>query len=154
MRLSWREIRIRAARFAEKWKDSGYEKGETHSFYIDFFDVFGVPIHSVASFEHEVRLLGDRKGYVDVFWRGKLIVEQKSAGRDLEKATNQAFDYLAGMDQFERPQYILVCDFQTFILYDLGENRNFSFKLADFPDHIEKFGFIQGVHRKSYKGIG
>ena len=29
MRLSWNEIRARAARFADEWRDAAYEKGET-----------------------------------------------------------------------------------------------------------------------------
>ena len=29
MRLSWNEIRVRAAEFASKWKGAAYEKGET-----------------------------------------------------------------------------------------------------------------------------
>ncbi len=37
MRLSWNEIRPRAAAFARDWADAGYEKGETQSFYNDFF---------------------------------------------------------------------------------------------------------------------
>ena len=40
-RLSWNEVRARAARFAEEWQDATYEKGETQSFYNDFFQVFG-----------------------------------------------------------------------------------------------------------------
>lgn len=51
MRLSWNEIRARAARFAAAWKHAHYERGEAHSFYNDFFDVFGVSRRSVASFE-------------------------------------------------------------------------------------------------------
>ena len=33
MRLSWNEIRARAAHFAGEWRDARYEKGETQSFY-------------------------------------------------------------------------------------------------------------------------
>ena len=33
MRLSWNEIRTRAADFAREWADAAYEKGETQSFY-------------------------------------------------------------------------------------------------------------------------
>ena len=29
MRLSWNEVRTRAAAFAEDWRDASYEKGET-----------------------------------------------------------------------------------------------------------------------------
>jgi len=42
MRLSWNEIRVRAAAFAQEWRDAAYEKGETQSFYNDFFGVFGI----------------------------------------------------------------------------------------------------------------
>jgi len=42
MHLSWNEIRARAARFAEEWKDAHYERGESQTFYNEFFEVFGV----------------------------------------------------------------------------------------------------------------
>ena len=42
MRLSWNEIRVRAASFAQEWKDAHYEKGETQTFYNEFFEIFGV----------------------------------------------------------------------------------------------------------------
>ncbi|WP_229582887.1 type IIL restriction-modification enzyme MmeI [Paracoccus sp. S-4012] len=83
MRLNWNEIRARAAAFAEEWAGEGYEKGQTQLFYRDFFDVFGVPIRKVASFEEPVRKLGDKAGFIDLFWKGVLLVEQKSIGRDL-----------------------------------------------------------------------
>ena len=51
MRLSWNEIRARAASFARKWADAGYEKGETQSFCNDFFRIFGVRRESVARYE-------------------------------------------------------------------------------------------------------
>ena len=54
MRLSWNEVRARAAAFAEDWKDAAYEKGETQSFYNAFFDVFGVRRRNVARYEAHV----------------------------------------------------------------------------------------------------
>lgn len=47
MRLGWDEIARRAKAFSEDWKDAHYEKGETHSFYNDFFEDLG--IHSTAT---------------------------------------------------------------------------------------------------------
>ena len=47
MRLSWNEVRVRAASFAKAWRDAAYEKGETQSFYNDFFEVFDVRRRSV-----------------------------------------------------------------------------------------------------------
>jgi hypothetical protein len=46
MRLSWNEIRARAAHFAEEWKTAHYERGESQTFYKEFFDVRWLPPHS------------------------------------------------------------------------------------------------------------
>ena len=82
MRLSWNEIHTRAARFADEWRDAAYEKGATQSFYNEFFDIFGVRRRTVARYEEHVRRLDDTSGFIDLFWPGVLLVEQKSAGRD------------------------------------------------------------------------
>lgn len=81
MRLSWNEIRSRAAAFSRDWEGEGYEKGQTQLFYRDFFEVFGVPVRRVAAFEEPVSNLGDKRGFIDLFWRGMLLVEQKSTLR-------------------------------------------------------------------------
>ena len=86
MRLSWNEVRARAAVFANDWQDATYEKGETQSFYNAFFRVFGVQRRTVARYEAQVTKLDNRSGFIDLFWPGVLLVEQKSAGRDLGKA--------------------------------------------------------------------
>ena len=151
MRLSWNEIRTRAAAFAEEWRDAAYEKGETQSFYNDFFNIFGVKRRTVARYEERVRKLDNRSGYIDLFWPGVLLVEQKSAGRDLTKAYGQAGDYFDALPEQDRPRYILVSDFQTFELYDLDERETSSFALAALPQHVEKFGFILGVQRRAFK---
>ena len=57
MRLSWNEVRVRAASFAKEWRDAAYEKGETQSFYNDFFEVFDVRRRSVARYEEHVAKL-------------------------------------------------------------------------------------------------
>ena len=108
MRLSWNEIRVRAAAFAEEWKDAHYEKGETQSFYNEFFEVFGVRRRRVASFEEPVKLLGEKRGFIDLFWKGVLLVEQKSAGRSLVPAKAQALNYFPGLQEIELPRYILL----------------------------------------------
>ena len=151
MRLSWNEIRARAASFAHEWRDAAYEKGETQSFYNDFFEVFGVRRRSVARYEQHVRKLNDRDGYIDLFWPGVLIVEQKSAGRDLSRAYEQAGGYFDALSERDRPRFILVSDFRTFALYDLGEREMVSFALADLPAHVEAFGFILGVQRRTFR---
>ena len=151
MRLSWNEIRARAAGFAQEWQDAGRERSQTHLFYRDFFAVFGVSVRRVASFEEPVKRLGDRRGFIDLFWKGMLLVEQKSAGRDLRKAKAQALDYFPGLEEKELPRYLLLSDFQTFELHDLEEGDEIAFALVDLPQHVERFGFILGVQRREFR---
>lgn len=150
MRLSWNEIRARAARFTQEWNGETYEKGEAQSFYNDFFDVFGVTRRRVASFEEPVKKLSGKYGFIDLFWKGVLLVEQKSGGRDLTKAKTQAFDYFPGLKEAELPRHVLVSDFQTFELYDLDEGIETRFTLAELPKHIEKFAFILGLEKRTF----
>ena len=151
MRLSWNEIRARAAAFSDEWADAHYEKGETHSFYNAFFDVFGIPRRKVATFEEPVKKLNNKQGFIDLFWRGTLLVEQKSAGRDLEAARKQALEYCEGLKDHELPRYLMVSDFQIFHLYDLDEGEEKQFPLSKLSEHVEDFGFILGVQKKTFK---
>ena len=151
MRLSWNEIRIRAAQFAQDWKDAGYEKGETQSFYNDFFDIFDVKRRTVARYEEHVQRLDNSRGFIDLFWPGVLLVEQKSAGINLAAARKQAGTYFDALPERDRPRYQLLCDFQTFELLDRDEREEVSFALADLPKHVEKFGFILGVQKRTFR---
>ena len=85
------------------------------------------------------------------FWPGVLLVKQKSAGRDLKAAYEQAGEYFDALPERERPRYILVSDFQTFELHDLDERETVAFPLADLPAHVESFGFILGVQRRTFR---
>ncbi len=151
MRLSWNEIRARAAGFAREWAEEAYEKGETQSFYNEFFQIFGVRRRTVARYEEHVRRLDDTSGFIDLFWPGVLLVEQKSAGRDLAAARKQAGAYFDALPERDRPRYQLLCDFQTFELLDRSEREETRFALADLPQHVEKFGFILGVQRRTFR---
>ncbi len=152
MHLSWNEIRARAARFAQEWKDAHYEKGETQTFYNEFFEVFGVSRRRVATYEEPVRMLGTRRGFIDLFWKGVLLVEQKSEGGNLTHAKQQALDYFPGLKEHELPRYVLVSDFQSFELYDLDEQtKPVKFKLAALPQNIESFAFILGVQKRTFR---
>ena len=151
MRLSWNEIRTRAAAFAREWAAASYEKGETQSFYNDFFQIFGVKRRTVARYEEHVKKLDDRSGFIDLFWPGVLVVEQKSAGRDLQRAYGQAGEYVDALSESQRPRYVLVSDFQSFELYDLDTREHKRFTLADLSAHVEVFGFILGVQRRAFR---
>ena len=155
MSLSWNEVRSRAAEFSKSWAGEGYEKGQTQLFYRDFFDVFGVPVRKVSSFEVPVKKLGAKQGFMDLFWKGVLLVEQKSAGLDLAKAKTQALDYFPGLSDGELPRYVMTSDFQSFELFDLEadteDEAKLAFPLADLEKHVQKFGFIMGREKKTFK---
>ena len=153
MRLSWPEIRANAALFSEQWKDAHYEKGQTQTFYDEFFAIFGVPRKQVAVYEQRVRALDTARtsGFIDLFWPGTLIVEQKSSGRDLTRAMSQALDYYDWLPEAQRPRYMMVCDFQRFELVDLETRREWRFPLADLKRHVEAFGFILGIQPRIFR---
>jgi len=153
MRLDWNDIRARAAKFADEWKNAHYERGETQTFYNEFFELFGVTRRRVASFEHGVKLADNKRGFLDLFWKGKLLIEQKSKGRDLKPARQQALDYFPGLKDADLPRYILLSDFQSFELYDLDidPDKPLKFKLDQLPDHVQAFGFIVGQERRIFR---
>jgi len=151
VRLSWNEIRARAAAFAREWTDAAYEKGEAQSFYNEFFEIFGVRRRTVARYEEHVTRLDNSSGFIDLFWPGVLLVEQKSAGRDLEEAHVQAGTYFDALSERDKPRFQLLCDFQNFELLDRDEREETRFALAELPRHVEKFGFIIGVQRRTFR---
>lgn len=144
MRLGWDEIKRRAKRFSDEWHDAKYEKQHTHSFYNAFFEIFGIKTKQVVIYEQRVELLNEAHGYIDLFWPGTLLVEQKSKGKNLRKAQSQALDYVEGVPQADQPRYVLACDFQNWVLLELETGEELTFKLADLPKHITAFGFMLG----------
>ena len=153
MRLDWNDIRARAAKFADEWKDAHYERGETQTFYNEFFELFGVTRRRLASFEYGVKLPDNKRGFLDLFWKGKLLIEQKSKGRDLTPARRQALDYFPGLKEDELPRYILLSDFQSFELYDLDidPDKPVRFQLPELPDHVQAFGFVVGQEKRIFR---
>jgi len=151
MPLSWNEIRLRAVRFAEEWKDASYEKGQTQTFYNEFFEVFGRRRRDVAVYERRVQKLNNKCGFIDLFWPGHLLVEQKSVGHSLERAREQATDYFLSLKDQEKPRYILLSDFQTFELLDLDTGEEHCCRLSELPEQVRLFVFIAGYQKKTYK---
>jgi hypothetical protein len=95
------------------------EKAEAQTFETEFLKIFGVDRKKAALFEHEVRF-GDRalssegvpseegaRGYIDLFWKGRIIIEMKTPGKDLSKAYEQAKAYALTLPQKDIPKGIL-----------------------------------------------
>jgi len=150
MPLSWNEIKTRAAAFVLEWKDNRAvkEKAEAQTFETEFLKIFGVDRKKVALFEHEVHFEGGR-GYIDLFWKGHIIIEMKTPGKDLDLAYEQAKAYALTLPQKDIPKSILTCDFLNFQYYDLEDTPDgvatcHSFLLEDLPAHVELFGYLAG----------
>ena len=142
--------------FAKRWKDRGYEKGESVQFWIELQDALGYPyVHSTV-YEHHL----DNGGFVDAWLRdGSTIVEQKSLGVDLDKPEprqgkmktplEQALDYVDELKPIDQPRYVVTCNFGTFRVYDRNAwSRSqlaahpFEFSLAELVEHPEYLSFL------------
>jgi len=148
------EIRRRAAAFAAEWAGETYERGESQTFWTDFLRIFGVERRRVASFEARARRLSTgNHGFIDMLWRGMLLVEQKSAGKDLDGATDQAFDYLDSLSDAEFPKAVVVSDFSRIRLtiFDgkfAGETQIIETK--NLALEIDRFAFLAGYVQRDY----
>lgn len=151
MPLSWNEIKSRSLAFSKTWEHESSEDAEAKSFWDGFFDVFGISRKRVASFEEPVKKLGNKQGFIDLFWKGVLLIEHKSRGKSLDKAYTQALDYFAGISERDLPKYVLVSDFASFRLYDLEENQQYEFPLKELHKNIKLFGFIAGYQTHKIK---
>ena len=151
MPLSWNEIKQRAIAFSQEWETETSEKSESQSFWNEFFNVFGISRRRVGSFELPIKKADNKQGFIDLLWKGMILVEHKSRGKDLDKATQQAKDYFPNLKEHELPKYILVSDFQKFRLYDLDTNETKEFDLKDFVNHVHLFGFMAGYEKRVYK---
>jgi hypothetical protein len=151
MALSWNEIKDRALNFSKEWADTSNEEADAKPFLVEFFNVFGISSKRVSTFEHRVKKLDDKDGYIDLLWKGTILIEMKSRGKNLDKAYQQAKDYTHGLKQHELPKYILISDFENFRLYDLEEDKTVDFKLNDLVNNVQHFGYILGYQKKVYK---
>lgn len=149
--ISLNEIRRRADHFAHEWASEEREEAEAKTFWDEFFQVFGVSRRRVAAFEYKVNKDGGRSGFIDVLWKGVLLAEHKTKGKDLDRAYTQATDYFPGLKDAELPRYVIVSDFARVRLYDLEENDQFEFALEELPRYIERFGFISGYEVQKYE---
>ena len=151
MALSWNEIKDRALKFSKEWAYESRERAESQTFWNEFFHVFGISRRRVASFEKPVKKLNDEYGFIDLFWKGTLLVEHKSKGKSLDKAYSEGLDYFNGLKEHELPKHVLVSDFEKVRLYDLDEDTENEFHTKDFHKHIKLFGFIAGYQKRTYK---
>ena len=116
----------------------------------------------LASFEEPVKRArkrleekGGKGGFIDLLWKGMLIAERKSAGKDLDSAYQQALDYFEGLWRSEI--YPVTSSFPTsrrIRLHDLDTDTRTEFPLKDLYKHIKHFGFIARLYHAADNGAG
>lgn len=148
MPISWNEIRHNAVAFSKDWAGVAREEAEAKSFWDAFFNVFGIKRKLIASFEEPVKNLKGNWSFIDLFWKGMLLVEHKTRGKSLEKAYSQAMDYIQALKnegrEEECPRYVIVSDFARVALHDLEGDESTEFTLDEFYRCVDYFAFIPG----------
>lgn len=149
------ELRTRADAFSKDFADANYEMGEAQEFIRGLCEVYGLSSRRAVNFEDRIRkVTGNGINRIDGFFPGKLLVEMKSDGKNLDDAYRQAVGYveqLARERPTDVPQYILVSDFQNLHLYDRAapDKDPLCFKLAEFRQHVEALGFLSGYEKQA-----
>lgn len=151
MPLSWNEIKTRAIAFSKEWEHESSEDAEAKSFWDGFFEVFGVHRRRIASFEVPIKHSDGSGGFIDLLWKGILLVEHKSRGKNLDRAFTQARDYFPGLKDRDLPRYVLVSDFARFRLYDLDTGTEHEFALKELHRNARLFGFVAGYQSRAFK---
>lgn len=129
-----KQIAISAAEFSERWKGRGYERGESQPFWIDLLsNVFGIETPSDGFITFEDHRMVDASNFIDGRIRStKVLIEQKSLGKDLRAGIRQsdgsllnpfqqARRYVVGLPLSEHPRWIVTCNFSEFLVYDMEQ---------------------------------
>jgi hypothetical protein len=147
-------MRARAVTFAARWKDETSERGQSQSFWTEFLDIYGVDRKRVAAFEQLAkRTSTGNYGFIDLYWPGVLIAEQKSAGKDLAEAEKQALDYLTDIKQSDFPGLVITSDFARIRILDLEKKdpKPVEIKTVDLGKEYERFLFIAGYAKQTFE---
>ena len=144
MPLTWDAIQGNAISFSKQWKTAHSEEAQAQAFELDFFKVFGIAALEVGDFEYRVPKEIEGKGYIDYLWKSKIAIEMKTKGKDLEKAYKQLKDYVIQLPAEEIPDLLMVCDFETIVLYRRGKGERKKFKVKDLSKNIRQFSNIAG----------
>lgn len=131
--MNTREQKKQAKAFIKRWENRGNERQDSQSFWLDLLQsVYGIenPTEYIT-FEDKVML--DHTSFIDGFIdKTKVMIEQKGANKDLNKAIRQsdgtyltpfqqAKRYSANLPYSRRPRWIITCNFKEFYIYDMEQ---------------------------------
>lgn len=116
MTLSWNEIKDRAVKFSKEWKNTTNEEADPKPFLDAFFNVFGITLKKIGTFEHRVKKLSDADDYIDLLWKWTILVEIKSRGKNLDKAVDATYSKQAFTWEAKRMEFL----FELYEKYTAG----------------------------------
>ena len=155
-----------AKKFAEYWKDKGYEKGESQKFWIDLLqNVYGIEnaAHFI-NFEDQVHI-DKSTGFIDGYIEStKVMIEQKSLGKDLRKGIKQsdgtylnpfqqAKRYIVELPVDKHPRWVVTCNFSEFLIYDMNKPNcePEQLFLKDLPKEYYRLQFLVDTGNENLK---
>lgn len=164
--MTEKEQKKAAKEFAEYWKDKGYEKGQSQTFWIELLQkVFGVEdaTHFI-SFEDQVHI-DKSTGFIDGYIEStKVMIEQKSLGKDLQKAIKQsdgtflnpfqqAKRYIVELPVDKHPRWVVTCNFSEFLIYDMNKPNGEpeQILLKDLPKEYYRLQFLVETGNENLK---
>ena len=158
------EQREAARRFINTWSKKGYEKGDTQRFWLSFLaNVLGVEYATEKiEFEKEV-VIGGQTKFIDAYITDtKVLIEQKSYGKDLNKAMaqsgglmmtpyEQAKNYANNLPFDEIPRWIITCNFGQFYIYDMNSpgKEPDVVQLENLQEELYRFRFLINEKNKN-----
>ena len=154
--MNAREQKKQAKDFIERWRGRGNERQDSQSFWLDLLgSVFGIENPSTyITFEDKVML--DHTSFIDGYIeKTKVLIEQKGANKDLNKAIKQsdgsfltpfqqAKRYSANLPYSKRPRWIVTSNFKEFYIYDMEQPNAEAtvIKLEDLPEESYRLEFL------------
>ena len=162
-----REQREAAAKFAAEWKGKGYEKGQSQAFWLTLLhEVYGVDESAqYITFENKVKL--DHTSFIDGYIAStRVLIEQKSLGKDLRAPIKQsdgsfltpfqqAKRYAAELPYSQRPRYIVTCNFESFLVYDMERPNDEpqEILLKDLEKEYHRLNFLVKTNARIQKEL-
>lgn len=142
--------------FVEIWKNKGYEKGESQSFWLSLLrDVLGAE-HPEQIIEFETPVKDIHTNFIDGWIDStKVLIEQKSSTVDLRKPIKQsdgtsltpfqqALKYNNSRPYSKKARWIITCNFQEFLIYDMEKPNGepSSILLTNLPKEYYRLQFL------------
>ena len=122
----------------------GNEKGEGQIFFDRLLQAFGnAGVKEVgATCEEFIKKKKGKRGFADFIWEPRVIIELKKRGESLHKYYDQALDYW--FYRVPRLQYMILCNFDEFWIYDLNQQFEPVHKLniTDLPNNWGPLAFL------------